>query len=216
MDTETNTGREGAMKITVTGEGTAVAIPDMATAIVGVRTEKGVLQEAQLDNAKIANDMIASLLRLGLMKEDLKTADYRIDPIYSYEGGKQEFQGYRVTNLFSITIRNVGNLGRVIDTAVRSGANEVMNIQFAASDQKAYYQHALSLAVMDSDRKAKTIAATIGKANQLYPLSMTEENRMAVPVPRLTASFEGSAGSTPIEPGKLEINAAVTAIYIVK
>jgi uncharacterized protein len=207
---------ENRRKITVNGEGTVKASPDMATATLGVRTENLNLQDAQAENAKNANDLVTSLVGLGIPKEDIRTADYRIDPIYTYEEGKQLFQGYRVTHLYTITIRDADQVGQVIDTAVANGANEVMNIQFTVAEPQAYYNQALSLAVIDSFHKAETIARTFGIATQPQLLTISEESQKAVPGPYMVASFEKTAGSgTPIEPGKLEIKAALTATYTI-
>lgn len=216
MDHVTYSGNRADIrrKITVSGEGTMVASPDRATATLGVRTESLNLQEAQKKNAKEANDMLSSLIGIGVSKDDIKTADFRIDPIYSYEDGKQIFRGYRVTHLFSITIRNAENTGLIIDTAVNNGANEVMNIQFSVAEPQAYYNRALSLAVIDSYKKAQTIAATLGISTQPYPLTITEETQKGAPGPFLVASLDSSGSSgTPIEPGKLEIKATITASY---
>jgi uncharacterized protein len=206
---------ESGRKITVSGEGSISATPDKATATLGIRTESQNLQEAQAANAQMANEMLSSLLSLGISRDDIKTADFRIDPIYTYEDGKQIFQGYRVTHLFTVTIRDVDKTGLIIDTAVKNGANEVMNIQFSVAEPQVYYNQALSLAVMDSFKKARTIAKTLGTSNLPYPISIKEETQKTAPGPYLVASFEkvGSSG-TPIEPGTLEIKASVTATYI--
>lgn len=210
-----NKRTEDRRKISVSGEGSVTASPDRATATIGVRTESKTLQEAQAANASAANGMLSSLAAIGVAKDDIKTADFRIDPIYSYEDGKQFFQGYRVTHLFTITIRESGKTGQIIDTAVQNGANEVMNIQFSVGDPERYYNRALSLAVIDSYKKAQIIAATLGGPTVLKPLSITEDTQRAMPGPFLVASFDKSGSSgTPIEPGKLEIKAAVTAVYL--
>jgi uncharacterized protein len=207
---------DSQQRITVNGEGTVKASPDMATATLGVRTENLNLQEAQSENAQKANKLVTALTGLGIPKEDIRTADYRVDPIYTYEEGKQLFQGYRVTHLYSITIRNVDQVGMVIDTAVANGANEIMNIQFTVSDHQSYYNQALSLAVINSFQKAGIIARTFGLTSQPQLLKLTEESQKSVPGPYLVASFEKTSGSgTPIEPGQLEIKAALTATYLI-
>ncbi|MCM3122362.1 MULTISPECIES: SIMPL domain-containing protein [unclassified Mesobacillus] len=202
-------------KITVSGEGIVYSAPNRATATVGVRTENPNLQAAQTENAEKSTSMLNSLQNLGIAKDDIKTADFRIDPIYTYEEGKQLFQGYRVTHLYTVTIRNLAQAGLAIDTAVANGANEVMNIQFSVAEPQALYNQALSIAVIDSYNKAQTIARTLGFHTSISPLSITEETQKGSPGPFLVASMDtSSAKGTPIEPGKLEIKATVTGTYI--
>ncbi|WP_079509706.1 SIMPL domain-containing protein [Mesobacillus jeotgali] len=202
-------------KINVSGEGIVFSTPNRATATVGVRTENPNLQTAQGENAEKSNTMLQALQNLGIAKEDIKTADYRIDPVYTYEDGKQLFQGYRVTHLYTVTIRNLSQAGQVIDTAVDNGANEVMNIQFSVAESQELYKQALSMAVIDSYNKALTVARTLGIKTAIYPLVITEETQKGSPGPFLVASKDTSSSSgTPIEPGKLEIKATVTGTYI--
>jgi uncharacterized protein len=202
-------------KINVSGEGIVFSAPNRATATMGVRTENPNLQTAQGENAEKSNTMLKSLQNLGIAKEDIKTADYRIDPVYTYENGKQLFQGYRVTHLYTVTIRNLSQAGLVIDTAVDNGANEIMNIQFSVAESQALYKQALSMAVIDSYNKALTVARTLGITTAIYPLVITEETQKGAPGPFLVASMDTSSPSgTPIEPGNLEIKATVTGTYI--
>lgn len=206
------TGKE--KKITVSGEGSVFATPNRATANVGVRTENPNLQIAQSENAEKSNTMLQSIQNLGISKDDIRTADFRIDPIYTYEDGKQFFQGYRVTHLYTITLKNLAQIGKVIDTAVENGANEIMNIQFSVAEPQALYNQALSMAVVDSFNKAQAVARTLGIPTSISPLSITEETIKGAPGPFLVASMETSGGTgTPIEPGKLEIKATVTGTY---
>ncbi len=202
-------------KITVSGEGIIYSAPNMATATIGVRTENLNLQAAQTENAEKSISMLRSLQKLGIAKDDFKTADFRIDPIYTYEEGKQLFQGYRVTHLYNVTIKNLAQAGLVIDMAVANGANEVMNIQFSVAEPKALYNKALSLAVIDSYNKAQTIAQTLGFQTSISNLSITEETQIGSPSPFLVASMDtSSAKETPLEPGKLKFKATVTGTYI--
>lgn len=64
-----NRTSESQRKITVNGEGTVKASPDLATATLGVRTENLNLQEAQAENAKKANDLVNALVGLAFLKK---------------------------------------------------------------------------------------------------------------------------------------------------
>ncbi|PLR99894.1 SIMPL domain-containing protein [Bacillus sp. T33-2] len=203
----------GQSVISVRGEGTVTAQPDTATVLLGVRTESLNLQEAQHSNSQISHSVIGSLIRIGIKKEDIRTSDYRIDPMYSYEDGKQIFQGYRVTHLLNIIIAEPQKTGLAVDTAVQNGANEVASIQFSIANPQAYNNYALRLAVLEAVQKAETIANTIGATLERKPLSIIEEPRR-MPGPYVVASFEKmGAPGTPILAGKITINATVKAQF---
>lgn len=196
----------------VSGEGNIYAVPDLAIIILGVITENPNLQAAQTENARIISNVIDSLLQLGLPKEKIKTTAYRIDMHYDYHEGKETFQGYKVTHLLQVTIDQIEQTGRIVDTAVSNGANSVTNIQFSVKHPEIYYNQALSLAITESLQKAMTMAKTLGVTLNPIPNQVQEVSSVSQPIPLQSYSLAKSA-QTPIQPGELKISAAVQADY---
>jgi len=196
----------------VTGEGSISVAPDRAVVTLGAITENQNLQVAQSQNTRIISNVIDSLLQLGIPKDNIKTAEYRIDIQYDYQEGKQIFRGYRVTHLLQITIDQIELTGRVVDTAVNNGANSVSNIQFTLKNPEIYYNQALSLAVKDSVLKAMTIAKTLGVRLNKIPIQVQEISPVPEPVPFETTLYAKRA-DTPIQPGELKVSATVRADY---
>ena len=139
--------------INVIGEGTISAVPDTVTITLGTVTENTDLQTAQSQNGVTVTHIIQALLSLGITRDELKTIDYRVEPKYVYEDGKQNFQGYRVSNMMNISTKNIRDIGRIVDTAVNNGANSVTNIQFSIVDSTSLYQSALIQASKDAMKK---------------------------------------------------------------
>ena len=82
----------------------------------------------------------------------MKEKIYKLFPIiyrpqYDYVEGRQVFRGYEVINSINVTIKNIEQVGTVIDTAVRNGVNQVSNIRFTVENEHIPYQEALSLAL---------------------------------------------------------------------
>lgn len=196
----------------VTGEGRISVAPDRAIVILGAITEHTNLQVAQTENANTVSRIIDSLVNLGIPQEKIKTTQYRIDIQYDYQNGQQIFRGYKVTHLLQVTVDQIELTGRVVDTAVNQGANHVSSIQFSVANPEAYYNQALSLAIQDSHRKALTMAGTLGVTLNRIPHQVQEVSQIAEPVPLETTMFAARA-ETPIQPGELQISAAVRAEY---
>lgn len=199
--------------ITVSGEGKVTANPDRAIVTVGVITESKNLAQAQQENNEKATAIINALLALGIGPEKIKTVEFRVDPEYDYVEGKQVFRGYKITHLLQVTVDQIGMTGRVVDTAVRQGANYVANIQLTVSDPEGYYNQALSLALINSLEKAEILAKTMGVTVGSVPFDI-QELTQAPPQPRLyqIAAAEKSA-PTPIQPGEMNIVAHIKAKY---
>lgn len=201
--------------IEVSGEGKVSTAPNRAIIVLGVITESPSLATAQSENTSAVTNVINSLLRLNIPREQIQTVTYRIEIQYNYEDGTQIFKGYRVTHLLQITIDRVEQTGFVVDTAVNSGANFVSSIRFTITNLEIYYNQALSTAIQNAESKANTIARTLGVKLVRIPVKITEETRVIEPPIPFQASLlsEGAAVPTPIQPGELEIRAVLRAQY---
>lgn len=199
--------------IKVEGNSTITADPDTATITLGVITEDKNLQNAQIENQKRSNELLAALQKIGISKDDIQTIDYRIEKVYDYIGGERILVGYKVTNRLKITVHNVDEVGKVIDAAVNSGANEVTDVSFSLSDPSLHYRKALSLAVTNAVTKALQIGNTLNVNVNLTPLRLIEEKFEFNYIPRQPA-FRTPEGETPIIPQDIKIKAKVLAEFV--
>ncbi len=198
--------------MTVTGVGNLSVAPDTAQIQLEVRTENKQLNLAQKENAYEMNQVIDSLLKLGIAQENIQTVSYNITPQYDYIDGKQVFRGYEVTNAINVKTADIDQVGNVIDVAVQNGANGVSTIRFTVEDEQTDYQKVLSLALNDALLKAQTIAETMQVQLDPTPIKIVEGRGAESGTPRMFSAKEMS-GSTPIEQGQIMINATVTVQF---
>jgi uncharacterized protein YggE len=199
----------------VSGEGKIAGQPNQSIVTLGVSTEDQELKKAQENNAQAIANIKVALNNIGILDQQIRTADFSIFPQYDFVDGKQVFRGYKVEHVLGITVDNIENTGLVVDTAVDSGANLVRGITFEMESHSLYYQQALTLAVMDAYKKAETIAAALKVQLVGTPLSVTEGAfDFERPVPFQPAAFVKSEASTPIQPGTIDITSRVTAEFM--
>lgn len=199
-------------RINVNGKGSVKAIPDIAIVILGVVTEGKDLNAVQKENAELTERVIFTLSKLGIDDRDIETENYSVEPMYDFVEGKQVFRGYKVMNMLRVTVREIGKTGKIIDSAVRSGANTVNSINFDISEEWGYYYQALKLAVEDSVRKAEVVSKTMGVNVDRIPVSVTEESYG--PIPMVLGAFaESKITATPIRPKSIEITATVKSVF---
>ncbi|UOQ42980.1 SIMPL domain-containing protein [Halobacillus salinarum] len=199
--------------MTVRGEGSITAEPDLAEVELGVVTENENVTTAQQENAVIMHQILQSLLSFGVGEGQIQTSDYSIYPKYDYEDGKQILRGYVVTHMIRIRVPDISMIGSLIDSAAANGANKIAGIQFTLRNPDTYEQQALSSAVDDALVKARTIASTIQVQLVPKPVQILETSTQG-PRPRTMMKAESfSASSTPVQPGKLEITASVEAKF---
>jgi len=203
--------------INVSGQSKVTASPDFATISLGVLTEDKDAKAAQKANAQSMEKVIGAIKALGIADEDIQTSNYSISPVYSYdkETGESTITGYRVNNTVSVTVRDLGKVGSVIDAAAESGVNTSSSISFGLSNYEDYYNEALKNAVLAADRKAKTIADALG-VKLKGALTVNESGGGYSPLHNYAVydmRAEGAGAATPIQTGQLEISAYVSIVY---
>lgn len=194
--------------ITVSGNGKVAIQPNYVLSQIEVSTQGEDVSGAQQKNATIMNRVIQSILALNIPREDIQTAAYNIFPNYDFIEGKQVFRGYEVTNAITVKVKDIGQIGNVIDKAVQNGANRISGIQFGVENADIFYQEALRLALQDAQMKAKTIADSMKLTLHPQPIEIVEES-VGEPVPFKSVAMAEQSLATPIERGKITISAAV-------
>jgi uncharacterized protein YggE len=197
--------------IVVSGTGATHARPDVALVNLGVRTQCGNAEDTLQENAKRMNAVMEALKANGIAADEIKTIGYRFEPLMKYEEKTTPtIAGYVAENTVQATLKDVTKVGRIIDTAVSAGANQVRSIQFTISTGRVseLRKQAIAVAIQDAKQKAETISKNMG-VELIGPtaISLTPGYE-----PRPLVS-ELKAGGTPIEPGELEVSLSVQITY---
>jgi uncharacterized protein YggE len=195
----------------VNGKGMVEAEPDMVLISVGVITRDINPESAQNFNEATSKKLINSMLQLGIAKDDIKTSSYTIYPEYNYIEGKQILTGYIVTHILEIKIKDMSMTGKVINTAVANGANQINRVDFTLEDAKYHYNRALKLAVKDAASKAQSISAVMKVNFNSIPCSITEQSTSFTPL--LEQSSMKFAATEAVMPGDIEITATIEAEF---
>lgn len=206
--------------LSVTGHGKTLVKPDLAYVNVGVTTEAKLAKDAQANNGLQMTNVLSALKSAGINEDDIRTIQFDLFPKYdsitTRENQKQVLVGYIVTNQVRVTVRNVDNVGKVLDAATNAGANLSGGVMFTLSDAKmeSAYADALNNALKNGSGKAETLAkglgVSIGKPKEVV------EGGALFPQPLYNvrdAMRNMAESSTPIAAGPLEITATVSLKY---
>jgi uncharacterized protein len=195
--------------ITVTGSGTARAVPNVASFSFGVQTDGPTAQAAQAANAQRTARVIAALRRIGIAKRDLQTTDVSVGPEWNNDGS---VRGYAAHSSLQATVHRVRRAGRVVDAAVAGGATETSGPTFARADRAALYKGALRNAVSQARAKAAALAAE-ANVRLAGVVSVAERLPEPQPQPLGDAAYAASLQRTPVEPGTQETQATVSVTF---
>lgn len=193
--------------ISVTGTGRVAVRPDLVDLRMGVTITEPTVEAARAASAATLTAIIARLRALDIADRDLQTSIVSVSPAYDYSSNTNppRLTGYTLTNLVSVTIRDIDRVGEAIDAALGAGATSVDQLSFRVEDQSAAEAQALEAAMADSRAKAETLASAAGVS--IAGIAAISESGVAIPYPTPYAEKAMMAArdaSTPIEAGMNE------------
>jgi uncharacterized protein YggE len=202
--------------IWVTGQGEAMAVPDIAELRLGVEVQADTVAEAQAEASEAMGEVQQALKDNGVAEEDIQTQQFSISPVTRWisDRGEQEIVGYRVTNIVVAKIREIDKAGAIVDAVVEAGGNltVIQDISFDIDDKTPYYEEARAKAVEDAENKAKQLAdlAGVGLGKATF---VSEGGGYSSIQTGYNYDLAAAKAATPISPGELEITVYVQAIY---
>lgn len=217
------------LEIAVSGEGKVTARPDIARINASVVTQEEFLKDAQADNAKKTNILVAYLKSDGIQESDIKTVGYNIYPQYSYPrpcysdtcpviSDQPRIMGYQVRTAYEITVRDLEKAGDILAGVVGAGANEVGGISFTIDQPNQLQADARKKAIDDAKAKAEKLAKDLGR--RIGPITNFSEGGSYPPIlyrsEMMAADGKGGGGVAPspsIPAGENEIMVTVSITY---
>lgn len=196
--------------IRTTGEAVVTTQPDRAQIDIGVVTQANTSQSAATQNAEKLQKVLAQLRQLLGANANIKTISYSLTPDYRYPQGDGEptITGYTASNVVRVTLDDLMQVGKVIDTATQSGANRVNSLQFMLRDERQVQAQALREATIKAREKADALASALS-VKVVRILSAEESSPVVIPV-RDVSFTRAEKASTPIEPGTIEVRATIS------
>ena len=217
--------------ISVTGEGTLSLEPDLTLVNIGVETTATTVAEARGEAASAMAAIIAAVKAYGLEDRDIQTRSFNIWPQYEFQdevtplgrrSSKQVLVGYRVSNTASIKVRDLDNVGVIIDDIAEAGgdATRINGISFTVEDPKPFMAALREAAVLDALAKAQQFAdltnvlvgrlVYIAEAGRGAPIISQDFG-----VERAFAAVSAPV-ATSISGGELELRLTVQALFAIE
>ena len=216
--------------IWVAGEGSISLAPDLTLLNIGVETMAETVSQARDEAARAMAAIVAAVKTHGLEDKDVQTRSFNIWPRYEYpevvdsSGNRvrrQTLVGYTVSNSASVKIRDMDNVGTIIDDVAEAGGNStrIDGIQFTIEDPKPYMTSLREAAVQDAMAKAQHLATLTGV--EVGPLVFITETRGGTPVVRdfaedAFAVKAAAAPATSVSGGELQLSLSIQAAFDIR
>ena len=205
--------------ISVTGTGSVSAAPDRATIHTGLVTQADTAEKALAQNNQDMQQVMDALVQHGVDRKDIQTSSFDIQPIHERddEGRQQpEITGYRVQNQLRVHVRDLENIGQLLDMLVKAGSNQISGIQFGIDEEAKLLNQVRVRAIEDARTSAQILAHAAGV--RLGHVRQISDNSSSIPQPR-HMGFEMmgmKAANVPVATGEQEIRVSVQVVFQLK
>jgi uncharacterized protein YggE len=150
--------------------------------------------------------------RRNYLADDIQTTNYNIVPQQDHQNGTPgEIMGYQVSNSVRVTVRDLTQVGTILDQATQAGANDVFGVTFALNDPERLQRDAYDIGVRDARERATDLVQSGGV--QLGDLLSITQMSSSNPGPVIEAGVGKGGGGTPIQSGTLEVQVQVQLVY---
>ena len=213
----------------VSGEGKAFAVPDIAEFSFSVITQGGNdLDKLQTDNNKKVAQAIEFVKTSGVKEADIKTSNYNVNPRYEYFNCASGYTcppakivGYEINQTVTVKARDFDKVGTILSGVVTKGANSVSGLNFTIDNPEQVKNEARTKAIEQAKRQAKEVAKAGGfRLGKL--ISIDEFGNYPVMMESMSYGRGGAVDAAvkavpaPIEAGSNEVVVNVTLRYAIK
>ncbi len=222
--------------LSLTAEGQSRRTPDLAIFSAGVVTQGRTAAEAMSENSRRMDAVIAALRRAGVAERDIQTSAITLQPRYMDPEREAMIRarttgqpyvppaqpagptiiGYEANNNVQVRVRRLGEMGRIIDTLIEAGANQVNGPSFTVDEPGAALDEARAEAIATARRRAEIYARAAGM--RVARILAISEGGGYYPVQQMFAVGESRMAPSappppPIAPGELTLGVSVSVQF---
>ena len=212
----------GNTLLSVSAEGHTNRVPDLAVFTAGVTSQGSTAGEALSANSAAMNRVVQALKRAGIADRDIQTSNLNLNPVYApqrqlpdgtIDPPQPRIAGYQVNNQVTVRQRNLAQFGRVIDTLVEAGANQVNGPSFQMDDGDAAADEARG----DAMRRARADLYARAAGLRVVRILSISEGGGYVPQPPVMyarmAMADAGGSPSPVSAGEVTTQASVNVLF---
>ena len=206
----------------------SISVPaDLASFNIKVKSRKKTVTEARENTAIYVKKVIAAIKKINISEDDIQTTSFNIYPETRWIEKKDDFGvysesttiAYSVENSINVIVRNLDDLGKVIDEVTIAGEDQIQinSINFSVSNINSYEKKLRETAAITAKNKAQTYVESLGL--KLGNLSYISEISSPVTTPnyapRMEMAMSADSQYTPSTfiPGNIEISISIQANF---
>jgi hypothetical protein len=201
--------------VVATGTAKVRGVPDVLTMTLGVTSRADTVGAALDRNNAAVGKVMDVLTDAGVDEKDVQTSSFSIGPVYDDRGAK--VTGYQVSNLVTVTLRDLARAGTLIDRAAQAGGDDVVmhGVSFSFDDASGLVARARAEAVRRARAQAEQLAQAAG-VELVAVRTISESSPDAGPVLSAPEASARADTGVAIAPGSEELSVQVTVVYTIR
>ena len=201
--------------LSVSASADAKRVPDVATISTGVVTQAADANAAMRANAVQMDKVMGAIRAAGITERDIQTSGISLNPNYKYaENQPPTIVGYQASNTVNVKVRDLSKLGKVLDTFVAQGANQVNGPNFEVDKPDEAYDEARIAALKKAQARAQTYADALGlKVRRIVSIS---EGGASFPQPIMMVremAADAMQKQTAVAPGESTLSVNIDVVF---
>ena len=194
--------------VQASGSATVSVAPDEARILIGVITQASNAAAAASQNAAQLQKALDEWKAAAGPKAEVKTVSYSLTPNYDMKSGARTIRSFTANDVVQVTTSDLASVGRIVDAATQSGANEIQSLQFTLKDPSQAHAQALRKAALQAHSEVEAMASALGlKLGKVLAL----DEASTTPIRPFVAMQSAAMAGTPIQqPQTIDVTATVT------
>lgn len=188
-------------RLDVVATGEVTRVPDIVVINAGITSRAPTATAAIRANGASMERLRAALRAAGIEARDVQTSSVNLNADYRHTpNGTPQFIGYNASHRLTVRFRDAANAGRILDTLVTAGANEINGPSFEVADSAAALDEARTRALTTARARAELYARTLDmRVRRVLAVSETGSMR---PMPMLRQESANAVSGTNIVLGE--------------
>jgi uncharacterized protein YggE len=200
------------------GSSSLTATPDRARVGLGIQARNPSLEAARDEVARVAENFLKLTRQLNIDAKDVQTTGLSMRPEYRWnpEKDQQTFVGYFVQRSLTVELKDLDQLGALIEGAVDAGVNEVSPPQLDSSRRAELHREALAKAAEDARANAEALAEALGaELGPVRQINAMDTGRPPIPMPMRAQVMmaESADAAATYQAGEITFESRVNATF---
>lgn len=225
--------------ISVSGQASEEVSPDVAYLSLEVTAENPSSEEAQKESATLMNNIIEKLKQAGVEEGDIETTHFNMNLIRDFKNElypmpspvsdesfsseviakdlPNQIVGYSVSNQVKVTINDLANVSKVIDSASSERNVTINNLSFSLKDKGEATKEVTDQAIADAKGQAERMAKSLDvKIKGVHKVTTSNNAGPTYYANDMMMAKSAGMESTPISPEDVTIQSTVNVDFIIE